>query len=203
MDPDVKFVPPMHEPSYEEKYVDNNLVIVTNILQAALDFFSGYQPRLHVVVDNEADRGYTNALTIFIPQARKVLLFHGPRVHMDQFHVYERLERLGATCYSWGSNMEADYPNLVDIQARRALLSRTQHYQGQALSKVAKELGLPRKEDCDDFAIYTQNVLPHQAVVYAVRDVTLPEIIRHAFAPSVGYQTVVRCGQMDYRLPPP
>jgi hypothetical protein len=83
MQPDPFFRPPPHVPSHHERYIDSNHVIVTNITQVALDFFSGYQPELHVVVDNEADRGYTNALTIFVPQARRVLLFHGPKVHID------------------------------------------------------------------------------------------------------------------------
>lgn len=63
-------------------------------------------------------------------------------------------------------------------------------------------MNLPDKHDCDDYAQYSNNTLERSAVVYAVRDVTLPEIIRHAFAPAVGFQTVVRCGQIDYRLSP-
>lgn len=155
MDPDKRFTPPEFVPSISETYVDNNHVVVTNILQAALDFFSGYQPRLHLVVDNEADRGYTNALIIYVPQARRVLIFHGPRVHIQQFDVYERLERLGATCYAWGTALEADYPNLVDIQSRHALLNKTPMYQGIGLARVAKSMGLPAKQDCDDYALYS------------------------------------------------
>lgn len=83
---------------------------------------------MHLVVDNEAEYGYTNAMIIYEPTSRRVLLFHGPTVYMDQFHVYERLERLGATCYSWGYQLESEYPNLVDIQERHALLSKTKQY---------------------------------------------------------------------------
>jgi hypothetical protein len=83
MNRDPRFMPPTHEPTFSRTVIDNNEVIVTNKLQSALDFLSGYQPRLHVVVDNEADRGYTNALIIYIPQAKRVLLFHGPKVHSD------------------------------------------------------------------------------------------------------------------------
>ncbi len=121
-------------------------------------------------------------------------------MYQEQFFVYERLERLGATCYSWGSQLEADYPNLVDIQHRYALLAQTPGYNGIGLSRVADKLGLPQKQGFDDFAHYTGNSLSREAIQYAVRDVTLPEMIRHMFAPAEGYQTVVRCGQMDYRL---
>jgi len=121
--PDNKFNPPEHVPTTRYDYVDNSHVTITTETQVALDFFSGYQPRLHCVVDNEADRGYTNALIISIPRTRRVLLFHGPTVHKDQFFVYERLDKLGATCYCWGNQLEADYPNIVDIQHRHALLA--------------------------------------------------------------------------------
>lgn len=57
---------------------------------------------MHCVVDNEADRGYTNAMIILVPASRRVLIYHGPCVHKMQFEVYQRLEQLGATCYSWG-----------------------------------------------------------------------------------------------------
>lgn len=199
---DPNFKPPSHIPTSSEHIVDANHVVVTSSVQTALDFLSGYQPRLNVVVDNEADRGYTNALIIYVPQARRVLIFHGPKVHADQFFMYERLERLGATCYAWGSLLEADYPNLVDIQDRHALLARTNNYQGAGLTRVADSMGLPTKYGFDDYAIYSGNTLPREAILYAVRDVTLPEAIRHAFAPSVGHQTTVRCAQQDYRLTP-
>jgi hypothetical protein len=42
MEPDKRFTPPTFEPTASETYVDNNHVVVTNILQVALDFFSGY-----------------------------------------------------------------------------------------------------------------------------------------------------------------
>lgn len=65
--PDAEFRPPRLQPQIGETMCDNQLVTVTNTTQHALDFFSGYQPKLHVVVDNEADRGYANCMTIFIP----------------------------------------------------------------------------------------------------------------------------------------
>jgi len=67
MKPDIRFSPPQLQPNTEERMVDCNLVTVTNVLQTALDFFSGYQPRFHLVVDNEAHFGYTNALIIYTP----------------------------------------------------------------------------------------------------------------------------------------
>jgi hypothetical protein len=98
--------------------------------------------------------------------------------------------------------MEGDYSNRVNIQHRYALLSKTDGYQGPGLARVAKERGLPHKSDCSDYSIYTQNTLPDEAIVYAVRDVILPDMIRHMFAPSAGYTTVVRSGMMDYKLTP-
>jgi len=124
-DVNLHFKPEPHVSLTRDEYVDNCHITVTTDLQIALDFFSGYQPQIHCVVDNEADLGYTNALIISIPHTRRILLFHGPTVYYEQFYVYERLDKLGATCYSWGTQLEADYPNLVDIQSRHALLNKT------------------------------------------------------------------------------
>jgi hypothetical protein len=63
-------------------------------------------------------------------------------------------------------------------------------------------MGYSSKYDFSDYAVYTNNTLSREAIRYAVRDVTLPEAIRHAFAPTAGYQKTVRCAQMDYRLSP-
>lgn len=62
------------------------------------------------------------------------------------------------------------------------------------LARVAESMGLPCKQSMDDYAAYTDNYLERDSVFYAVRDVILPEIIRHTFAPKGGYTTVVRCG---------
>lgn len=66
-------------------------------------------------VDNEADCGLINAMIIKPFGLKTVLIFHGPRVHIDQFTVYTYLYTCQATCYAWSTNFEADYPRLYDL----------------------------------------------------------------------------------------
>lgn len=62
------------------------------------------------------------------------------------------------------------------------------------LARAADMMKLPAKQGNDDYSVYTSCHLDRPAISYAVRDVILPEIIRHAFAPAGGFAKVIRCG---------
>lgn len=99
-------------------------VIVTNQLHIALSFFAGVLPSLVTVVDNEAEKGMINAMIINVVLSKRILIFHGPLVHYQQFYIYSKLQSMNAQCFSWGTLLESDYPNLTDLQDRFSLMTQ-------------------------------------------------------------------------------
>jgi len=80
-------------------------VYVTNNVADAINFIKSTQAT-HFFVDNEAHAGSINAMTLHPFGQMTTLLFYGPHVNVEQFHVYSTLEDLRCTCYSWDTNLE-------------------------------------------------------------------------------------------------
>jgi hypothetical protein len=54
---------------------------------------------------------------ILLPlNSKKILVYHGHNVQVDQFEVYRRLASTEAKCFAWSTNFEKRYPNTTDLQ---------------------------------------------------------------------------------------
>lgn len=68
------------------------------------------------MVDNEAGKdGMINCMIIQPAFTKNVLTYYGPKVYISQFNVYKKLASLSTICYSFDTQYEADYPNVLDL----------------------------------------------------------------------------------------
>jgi len=96
-------------------------------------------------------------MTIMPITANVGLIFYGPKVHYQQFIVYEIMKTMDATVYAWGAEIfEKDYPGLVDLQV--------QHYAAQgkmnSLADAANNFGVNwQKSSVEDYNVYDNSFI--------------------------------------------
>lgn len=152
-----------------------------------------------LIVDNEAESGVTNCMTINVILSKRVLIFHGPKVCVDQFAIYAKLEALGAICHTWGTLMESDYPNIVDMQDHCTNIIRHPH--PLSLKDAGKMWNLPiQKSECHDYDLFTRNTLTIELSRYALQDVIGMETLIRCTAPKNNRDVLIRLNSLDYKI---
>lgn len=175
-------------------------IYVTNVLANAVSFITDSQVSTFFV-DNEAHNGHVNAMTIHPLGSSVTLLFFGPHVNAEQFHIYSVLADLQCTCYSWATTFELHYPNLVDLQLKFTAQSGSSTGHRFSLEEAAAHLGVRhQKLHFDAYHTYCTSNLSMQAIKYASHDVLALQDIAAA-PPSAGkYKHCYTIGMFNYRL---
>lgn len=150
-------------------------------------------------MDNEANNGKINCMILLPLNSRKVMVYHGHNVQVDQFQIYRRLTSTEAKCYAWSTCFEKRYPNVTDLQGRYQVQSGATSL--PSLEEATKAYGLfAYKCNKVDYRKYSEDVLTPSLIMYAAGDVITLQEMFNAHRPAFQFTRVITVGMFDYRV---
>jgi len=183
------------------KTVIDHRILVTNRIEDALAAIRAIDSS-RFFVDNEksSDRN-TVAMSLVSATSNFGILYYGRDVHVHEHKIYELLTSLDTICYCWDRNLERNYPNLIDLQRLAYETGLSGDREKLSLRDYAIRMAITHKRSIQDYNVYASDVLPDQAIEYAVLDATILKEGLRQKAEKMGETRVVTVGMADYRIP--